>query len=95
LCHIGNISYRLGRSASPSEIRAEVGKLQVHDNVMDTLDRMLGYLGQNKVDLDKTPLTLGLHLQIDGGREGFVGHAQANQMLTREYRKPFEVPARA
>jgi predicted dehydrogenase len=95
LCHIGNISYRLGHSASPSEIRSALSKIKVHDNVMDTLDRTLGYLKENEVDLDKTPLTLGVHLQIDGDRETFAGNAQANQMLTREYRKPFEVPTRA
>ena len=26
-------------------------------------------------------------------RETFVGEEKANQMLTREYRKPFEVPS--
>jgi predicted dehydrogenase len=95
LCHSGNISYRLGQTASPSEVRAALAALVVHDDVMETLDRTLSYLKENQVDLDKTPLTLGAHLQIDGAREAFAGNAEANQMLTREYRKPFEVPNRA
>lgn len=94
LCHSGNISYQLGQGASPAEIRAVLAKLKVHDDVMNTLDRTLGYLNDNQVDLDKTPLTLGAHLQIDGNQEAFSGNAQANQMLAREYRKPFEVPSR-
>ena len=95
LCHTGNISYRLGRSAPVAEVRSALAKLKVHDNVMDTLDRTLSHLQDNRVDLDKTPLTLGVHLQIDGDREAFAGNEQANQMLTREYRKPFAVPSRA
>ena len=62
---------------------------------MDTLDRTLSYLKDNQVDPNRTPLTLGTHLQIDGDREAFAGNGKANEMLAREYRKPFEVPSRA
>jgi predicted dehydrogenase len=93
LCHIGNISWRLGRSASPADIRAELSKIKVHENVLETLDRTLQHLADNKVDLEKTPLTLGAPLQLDGDREAFVANAQANALLTREYRKPFVVPS--
>jgi hypothetical protein len=93
LCHIGNISWRLGSAASPAEIRAELAKLKVHDNVLETLDRTLQHLGDNKVDLEKTPMTLGPLLTLDTNREAFVNNAQANALLTREYRKPFVVPS--
>ena len=36
LCHIGNISWRLGKTASPEEIRAELTKLKAHDNWRST-----------------------------------------------------------
>src|SRR5262245_10229918 len=49
LCHIGNISWRLGRSASPDEIRAELTKLKARDLALDTLDRALSHLADNKV----------------------------------------------
>src|SRR6266704_3153957 len=32
LCHIGNISYRLGRLASPGEVEKQLGHLKVHDH---------------------------------------------------------------
>jgi predicted dehydrogenase len=93
LCHIGNISWRLGQAASPTEIRAELSKLKVNENVLETLDRTVQHLQENKVDLEKTPLTLGSVLQLEADREAFVNNPQANALLTREYRKPFVVPA--
>jgi hypothetical protein len=95
LCHIGNISWRLGRSASPEEIRSELATLKAREYALETLDRTVQHLKDNKVDLEKTPLTLGVLLTIDGDREAFAANPQANQLLTREYRKPFEVPSRA
>src|SRR5205823_11038362 len=31
LCHVGNISWRLGQSVTPTELRAELSKLKVHE----------------------------------------------------------------
>jgi hypothetical protein len=45
------------------------------------------------VDLQKTPATLGTVLKMDPKTEQFLDNPQANQMLTREYRAPFVVPA--
>jgi predicted dehydrogenase len=93
LCHIGNISWRLGRTASPAEVRAELGQLKVHENVLETLDRTVQHLRDNKVDLEKTQLTLGRLLRLDSEREAFVGSPEASALLSREYRKPFVVPS--
>src|SRR5262245_29301575 len=93
LCHLGNISWRLGKPASVSDARAELGKLKVNENVQETLDRTVQHLRDNKVDLDKTQLTLGRPLQIDGDKEAFANSAEANALLTREYRQPFVVPS--
>jgi predicted dehydrogenase len=92
LCHIGNISWRLGQSVSPAELRAELGKLKVHDDVLETLDRTVQHLRDNRIDLEKTPLALGRLLSLDGQKETFVNNSQANALLSREYRKPFVVP---
>ena len=56
---------------------------------------MVEHLGNNNVDLDKTPLTLGVPLIVDAKRERFTGPdaARANKMLTREYRAPYTVPS--
>ena len=37
--------------------------------------------------------SLGRKLAIDAYLEGFLGDKEAEAMLTREYRKGFEVPA--
>lgn len=93
LCHIGNISWRLGKPASPSELRAELSKLKVHDNAMATWERTERHLAENEIDLEQNKLTLGQVLQIEKDRESFVNNPDANALLTREYRKPFVVPA--
>lgn len=93
LCHVGNISYRLGQPASVAQIRGELEGLKVHEDVLDTFERTQKHLASNKVDLQKTPLTLGSILRMQPDREAFLGNEQANALLTREYRKPFVVPA--
>jgi len=91
LCHTGNISYRLGKKASPQEIREAI---KAQPDAEDTFQRMLEHLKANEVDLTATPLTLGPVLKMDPKKERFVGNAQANALLTRDYRKPFVVPAK-
>jgi predicted dehydrogenase len=93
LCHIGNISWRLGRPASPAEVREELGKLKVQENVCETFDRTVDHLRENNVDLERTKLSLGALLHLAPDREAFVAHGRADTFLTREYRKPFVVPA--
>ena len=92
LCHIGNLSWRLGRPASTEEIRKELGHLKTHDNVLETFERTCKHLSENEVDLEKDRLTLGALLHLDSADEKFLDNAKANSFLTREYRKPFVVP---
>jgi predicted dehydrogenase len=93
LCHIGNISYRLGRAASASDIQKELAGLKVHENVLETFERTRKHLADNGVDLEKSPLALGRSLQLEPGQERFLEAPEADAFLTREYRKPFVVPA--
>lgn len=92
LCHVGNISYRVGRPESVDEITASLDRHPLHDDVSRTFARMVEHLRSRGVDLDKTPLTLGELLTIDNENESFVDHAKANSLLARTYRKPFELP---
>ena len=48
----------------------------------------------NNVELGKVSLTVGRRLTIDARAENFGADREANHLLTREYRKGFEVPAR-
>lgn len=90
LCHLGNISYRLGAPMSAKELQTSLGEDQ---EALPTLDRFLQHLADNKVDLESTKITAGPTLTLTS-QETFTGeHAdEANKFLTREYRAPFVVP---
>lgn len=88
LCHLGNISYRLGTPTSFGQQPFEGDK-----EAADTFGRMKDHLKDNGVNLDETKYSLGRRLKIDPKAETFVGDTQADKLLTREYRKPFVVPA--
>ena len=92
LCHTGNISYRLGRTHAPEEIRDAV---KADAGLAEALGRMEEHLAANLVDLRQTPATLGVALKMEPEKERFVGNDQANALLTRQYREPFVVPAGA
>jgi predicted dehydrogenase len=92
LCHIGNISWRLGHHATPETIEKQLSQLKVHDDMRETFERTRKHLAENHVDLEKTQLTLGPLLRLDSHQEKFVANARADGLLTREYRKPFVVP---
>ena len=91
LCHTGNVSYRLGKTHSPDEIK-EASKAM--PDLAEALGRMEEHLKANNVDLTQTPATLGAVLQFDPRNEHILGNRDANQLLTREYRAPFVVPQR-
>jgi hypothetical protein len=89
LCHIGNISYQLGKKRTPQEIRDAV---KDNKDVADALGRMEEHLKANQVDLHKTTAALGMWLKLNPKTERFIGSAEADKLLTRDYRAPFVVP---
>ena len=93
LCHVGNISYRLGTPVAAKDITA---KLQGDDEALETFDRFQQHLLDNKVDPATTKITLGPKLTL-AGKEEFSGEraAEANKLTTREYRAPYIVPQTA
>jgi hypothetical protein len=93
LCHVGNISYRLGRQDTAEAIERELEHHRLGREVAKSFDRMSKHLQANGVELKKTPLTIGPLLRIDSEQEVFVGREDANMLLAREYRKPFVVPS--
>lgn len=90
LCHTGNISYRLGKKSAPGEARE---RLKEYLGLAKGFDRMADHLKRNGVDLETDQITAGVPLKMDPATERFVGNADANRMLTREYRQPFVVPS--
>jgi hypothetical protein len=91
LCHLGNISYRLGESIVGKEVEE---RLTGDAEALATFERFGRHLEDNKVSLAKTKLSFGRKLAIDGKAETFTGRGveNATAMLTREYRKGFVVP---
>ncbi len=91
LCHMGNISYRLGHRLPAKEIKQGIAG---NDLLMENLDHLLQHLQANEVDLNKTPLRIGPMLNFDADQECFVGDAgtEANMFLKRNYRAPYIVP---
>ena len=91
LCHLGNISHQIGSGMGPDRIAANI---KSDAKLSEAYGRMVEHLHANNVDLNKTPLTLGSLLTVDGKNERFTGAnaARANKLLTAEYRAPFTVP---
>jgi len=52
----------------------------------------VGHLVDNNVEKG-APVQFGEQLKIDPSQESIVGNDKAAALLTREYRKPFVVPA--
>jgi len=93
LCHLGNISYRLGKPSSVAEAKESLSNYKGSGEAIETFDRMTQHLGDNKLDLAKIDLRFGQHLEFDPGSERFLGNPAADAMLTRNYRAPYIVPA--
>jgi len=91
LCHMGNVSYRLGKKMNVDEIKKAIGD---NADLMDSFERMLEHLKANEVDLEKEPITMGPMLTMDPETEKFTGELSdmANMYVKRNYREPFVVP---
>lgn len=95
LCHLGNISYRLGADQATDAIKEAV---KASETTSDSLARMLDHLEANQVATKTVPAVVGPLLTLTPGKEEFAAKERfdtgfwANTMLRREYRKPFVVP---
>jgi predicted dehydrogenase len=91
LCHLANISYRLGTEVPFSKSPGAFGDNKAAG---ETLARMEEHLKEDRVPMDGQNYRLGRTLTFDASTESFVGDAEANRLLTRAYRAPFVVPDR-
>ena len=92
LCHIGNISYRMGELVSKAEALERLGAIVSDENVRETFERTGAHLDRNRVDFDKTRMRIGPWLKFDPNREMFVDSSQADIYLARSDRREFVVP---
>jgi len=90
LCHLANISYRLGHE---TPFDTDIKAFGDDKDANEALARMKEHLKDNKVDLKAAIGRVGPRLTIDAKSEKFTGTeaAKANPMLFREYRKGFEI----
>ena len=87
LCHLANISYRLGTDATFDRTRSAFGD---DKEAVETLERTQEHLKSNKVMIDGLQYRVGRKLKLD--KETFVSDIEANALLTREYREGFKLP---
>ena len=90
LCHLGNVSYRLGQKTRFSEGAKAWEKNAAGSEALGRMTEHLKASG-NDVSIETSELILGRALRFDAKKERFQKDRQADQMLTREYRKGFEI----
>jgi hypothetical protein len=89
LCHLANISFRLGTDAPFNKKSQALGD---DKEVVEMLARLQDHLKDNGVKLDETTYRVGRKLEFDAANERFVNDDEANALLTRPARPPFVVP---
>ncbi len=91
MCHLGNISYQLGSTASVEQVHES---MKSHEDALYTLTEIVEQIEGNQVNLKKTPLVLGPKLTFERKTERFTGnHAEAaNAFLKPGYREHFVMP---
>ena len=91
LCHLANVSYRLGAPTPESELTKRLEEVRSHDDVKETFADTKRHLAAAGVDIGASPLTVGPWLRIDPKTET-VENAEATPLLSRSYRAPFVLP---
>jgi hypothetical protein len=88
LCHLGNVSYRLGKEGGPAKSNF------ANKPFGEAYSRMMQHLSANNALTPNVKLRFGASLKLDPKKERFIGTGdkEANKLLTREYRKGFELP---
>lgn len=91
-CHLANIAYRLGGAYNRENTLNAAKDLPAWSETIEQFEQICV---ANNVDLGKAGLKGSTFLELDPAKETFVGPSatkEALALLTREYRKGFEVP---
>ncbi|XZE36280.1 Gfo/Idh/MocA family protein [Pirellulaceae bacterium SH501] len=91
LCHLGNISLLLGEKLDKKDAVDRVNKVAGPSKVAEAWNRTVEHLKENSVETFQ--VDVGPQLKFDPISETFVGNEKANTMLSREYRKGYELPS--
>ena len=90
LCHLGNISYRLGQEVPFNPETKAFGDDKAAYESFESMKQHL--TDEAKLKLANATYRLGRKLNYDAKAEKFVGDDEANKLLTRAYRAPYVVP---
>ena len=90
LCHLGNISYRMGKEGPIEPTPALVAE---QTDLAEAYKRYEQHLQDNMLKIDAMTEAVGPKLAFNPEAENFGDNARANEFLTRDYRAPFVVPA--
>lgn len=88
LCHMSNISYRMGIYQSPDEMRSH---LKSDPEALSTYNRMAEHLAANGVDMNKTMAQLGAVVKINPSTQEFIQNKRAHRYARRVPRTGFEI----
>jgi hypothetical protein len=90
LCHLANASYRLGEQTA---FNPRTKAFEGNKDATEAYERMEEHLVKDcKLELADWKYVLGAKLKFDAKTEKVTDNDDANKLLTREYRKGFEVP---
>lgn len=89
LCHLANLSYRLGEKTGFSKKNKTFGE---NKKAYEYLERMQDHLKENGLKLEETDYVVGRTLNFDSKTEKIIGDDEANEMLSPSYRPPYMVP---
>ena len=90
LCHLANISYRLGTDVPFRDPIVAFGNDAMASDAWESMKQSL--VDAANMNLDNSTYRLGRKLQFDAKVEKFVGDKDADKLLTRSYRNSFVVP---
>ncbi len=87
-CHLGNMSYRLGKKV-PAEVARRA--MQSSPLASEQLDRMIAHLAAHDIDTTNPTLALGDVIRMDPKTDTCIGPnaAAAGALAKRRYREPF------
>lgn len=90
LCHLSNVSYRLGQKIPFESSKGLFEGSEWAAKAVEAMNEHLG--GANKLDLKTNGLVYGRELVIDAKSETVVNDPEGNALLGRYYRRGFELP---
>ena len=91
LCHMANISYRLGKGTSPEKIKSTLSGDQLK---LEAYQRFAQHLEANEIDIEKNLPQFGVALTMNPETELFTGDMadDANALDREHYREGFTIP---